>query len=52
MIGGPCLTVSIMWLGWTGAYASIPWFVPMLALLLMYAEPLACDVADRAGALA
>ena len=35
MIGGPILVISILWLGWTGAYASISWVAPMLSLSMM-----------------
>jgi MFS transporter, DHA1 family, multidrug resistance protein len=31
MIGGPFLVVGIFFLGWTGAYKSVPWYVPALA---------------------
>ncbi|KZT38285.1 MFS general substrate transporter [Sistotremastrum suecicum HHB10207 ss-3] len=40
MIGGPLLVVSIFWLGWTGAYKSVPWYVPELATI-----PLGCAIA-------
>ncbi|KAF8527585.1 multidrug transporter [Hysterangium stoloniferum] len=33
MYAGPCLTISIFWLGWTGAFYSIPWWVPALATI-------------------
>ncbi|KAJ8690033.1 hypothetical protein PTI98_012879 [Pleurotus ostreatus] len=35
MIGGPCLVVGIFWLGWTGEYSSIPWYVPALSSLFL-----------------
>lgn len=35
MIGGPILTISIFWLGWTGAYESVSWVSPMLSLLAL-----------------
>ncbi|TFY76298.1 hypothetical protein EWM64_g7712, partial [Hericium alpestre] len=31
MIGGPLLVIGIFWLGWTGAYPAVPWYVPMLS---------------------
>lgn len=31
MIGAPTLVISTFWLGWTGNYPSIPWYVPALA---------------------
>ncbi|KAF8980584.1 MFS polyamine transporter [Cyathus striatus] len=31
MLGSPLLVVGCFWLGWTGEYASIPWYVPALA---------------------
>ncbi|KAH9941408.1 MFS polyamine transporter [Amylocystis lapponica] len=33
MIGGPLLVVGAFWLGWTGNYASVPWYVPALATI-------------------
>lgn len=33
MIGGPCLVIGAFWLGWTGNYPSIPWYVPALATI-------------------
>lgn len=35
MIGGPCLVVGIFWLGWTGEYSSIPWYVPAISSLFL-----------------
>ncbi|KAJ7578147.1 MFS polyamine transporter [Mycena floridula] len=35
MIGGPCLVIGAFWLGWTGQYQSIPWYVPALATPLI-----------------
>lgn len=29
-LGGPCLTISLFWLGWT-ANKSVPWIVPVLS---------------------
>ncbi|TFY75862.1 hypothetical protein EWM64_g8151 [Hericium alpestre] len=31
MIGGPLLVIGIFWLGWTGAYPAVPWYVPMMS---------------------
>ncbi|EIN07969.1 MFS general substrate transporter [Punctularia strigosozonata HHB-11173 SS5] len=31
MLGGPLLVIGIFFLGWTGAYKSVPWYVPALA---------------------
>jgi len=33
MVGAPLLVISIFWLGWTGEYASIPWYVPGLSTI-------------------
>jgi MFS transporter, DHA1 family, multidrug resistance protein len=33
MVGGPLLVVSIFWLGWTGNYQNIPWYVPALSTI-------------------
>ncbi|PPR04190.1 hypothetical protein CVT24_010738 [Panaeolus cyanescens] len=35
MIGSPLLVVGIFWLGWTGEYASIPWYVPGLSTIVI-----------------
>jgi DHA1 family multidrug resistance protein-like MFS transporter len=35
MIGSPVLVIGIFWLGWTGQYASIPWYVPALSTLFL-----------------
>ena len=35
MIGAPILVVAIFWLGWTGEYSSIPWYVPALSTILL-----------------
>ena len=35
MVAGPCLVIGIFWLGWTGAYASVPWYVPALSTVLI-----------------
>lgn len=33
MIGGVSLVLGCFWLGWTGNYASVPWYVPALATI-------------------
>lgn len=33
MIAGPVLVAGAFWFGWTGEYASVPWYVPALALI-------------------
>ncbi len=33
MVGTPLLAVSIFWLGWTGNYESVPWYVPALSTI-------------------
>ncbi|KAG6910333.1 hypothetical protein DXG01_011401 [Tephrocybe rancida] len=35
MIGGPGLVVGAFWLGWTGEYATIPWYVPALSTIVI-----------------
>lgn len=35
MIGGPCLVIGIFWLGWTGQYPSIPWYVPGISTIFV-----------------
>ncbi|KAI9630149.1 hypothetical protein KEM48_012179 [Puccinia striiformis f. sp. tritici PST-130] len=35
MASGPLLVIGILWLGWTGAYASVPWWVPALPTVLL-----------------
>lgn len=35
MVGAPLLVVAIFWLGWTGEYASVPWYVPGLSTILL-----------------
>ncbi|KAK7052563.1 MFS general substrate transporter [Favolaschia claudopus] len=35
MIGGVLFVIGIFWLGWTGNYASIPWYVPALSLVVL-----------------
>ncbi|KAI0050469.1 MFS polyamine transporter [Auriscalpium vulgare] len=33
MVGGPLLVVGIFWLGWTGQYPGVRWYVPMLSTI-------------------
>ena len=35
MIGSPILVVGIFWLGWTGQYTNIPWYVPALSTIFL-----------------
>ncbi|KAJ7600529.1 major facilitator superfamily domain-containing protein [Mycena floridula] len=35
MIGSPLLVVGTFWLGWTGQYVSVPWYVPAMSLVLI-----------------
>lgn len=35
MVAGPFLVVGIFWMGWTGEYASIAWWVPALGVVLI-----------------
>jgi MFS transporter, DHA1 family, multidrug resistance protein len=35
MVGAPLLVVGAFWLGWTGQYASVPWYVPGLATIVL-----------------
>ena len=39
IIAGPLLVVGCFWLGWTGEYDHIPWYVPMLSTV-----PIGCAV--------
>jgi len=39
IIGGPLLVIGCFWLGWTGEYSHIPWYVPMLSVI-----PIGCAV--------
>ncbi|KAJ7611271.1 major facilitator superfamily domain-containing protein [Roridomyces roridus] len=32
-LGAPVFVIGIFWLGWTGEYASIPWYVPALSTI-------------------
>ncbi|KAI0946742.1 hypothetical protein AcW1_010117 [Taiwanofungus camphoratus] len=33
MLGGPSLVIGCFWLGWTGNYPSVPWYVPALGTI-------------------
>lgn len=35
MVGGPVLVIGIFWLGWSGNYESVPWWVPGLSTILI-----------------
>ncbi|CAK5276497.1 unnamed protein product [Mycena citricolor] len=35
MIGSPAFVVGAFWLGWTGQYASVPWYVPELGAIVL-----------------
>lgn len=35
MLGGPILVIGILWLGWSGNYESVPWWVPGLSTILI-----------------
>jgi len=35
MVAGPALVIGTLWLGWTGNYASIPWYVPAMGSILV-----------------
>ncbi|KAF8629486.1 hypothetical protein AX15_003419 [Amanita polypyramis BW_CC] len=35
MIGAPTLVIAIFWLGWTGEYKAVPWYVPGLSTILL-----------------
>ncbi|KDQ51848.1 hypothetical protein JAAARDRAFT_163244 [Jaapia argillacea MUCL 33604] len=35
MYAGPLLVVGSLWLGWSGEYASVPWYVPALSTVLI-----------------
>ena len=35
MIGAPALVVGAFWLGWTGNYPSVGWYVPALATIVV-----------------
>lgn len=33
MIGAPILVIGCFWLGWTGRYPAVPWYVPALSTI-------------------
>ncbi|KAK7053650.1 MFS general substrate transporter [Favolaschia claudopus] len=35
MVGGCSFPIAIFWLGWTGQYPSVPWYVPGLSTILV-----------------
>ena len=35
MIGSPVLVIGIFWLGWTGNYPSVPWYVPAMSTIFI-----------------
>ncbi|KAI8459071.1 major facilitator superfamily domain-containing protein [Phakopsora pachyrhizi] len=35
MAAGPFLVAGIFWLGWSGAYPEVPWFVPALSTIFL-----------------
>ncbi|KAJ6587791.1 MFS polyamine transporter [Mycena sp. CBHHK59/15] len=35
MIGGCSFVIGIFWLGWTGQYPSVPWYVPAISTILV-----------------
>ncbi|GLB40859.1 putative MFS general substrate transporter [Lyophyllum shimeji] len=35
MIGGPGLVIGAFWLGWTGEYSAVPWYVPGLSTIMI-----------------
>ncbi|TFK32378.1 MFS polyamine transporter [Crucibulum laeve] len=35
MLGSPLLVIACFWLGWTGEYAAIPWYVPGLSTVAL-----------------
>jgi len=39
MIAGPLLVIGCFFLGWTGEYSHIPWYVPMLSTI-----PIGCAI--------
>ncbi|KAH9965340.1 MFS polyamine transporter [Russula dissimulans] len=34
-IGAPLLVIGSFWLGWTGAYSSVPWYVPAIGTIII-----------------
>ncbi|KAK0440401.1 MFS polyamine transporter [Desarmillaria tabescens] len=37
-VGAPCLIIGAFWLGWTGQYASIKWYVPAISTIFIGAS--------------
>jgi hypothetical protein len=37
-LGGPLLVIGSFWLGWTGAYNTVPWYVPALSTIVIGAS--------------
>lgn len=35
MVGSPFLTIGVFWLGWTGHYPNIAWYIPALSTVLI-----------------
>ncbi|KIM80274.1 hypothetical protein PILCRDRAFT_822775 [Piloderma croceum F 1598] len=35
MLAGPSLVIGVFWLGWTGQYPSVPWYVPAIGTILI-----------------
>lgn len=35
MIGAPLLVVGCFWVGWTGEYSSVPWYVSGLGTIVL-----------------
>ncbi|KAM6494752.1 Major facilitator superfamily domain containing protein [Amanita muscaria] len=35
MLGAPILVIGSFWLGWTGEYESVPWYIPALSTILL-----------------
>jgi len=35
MLAGPSFVIGIFWLGWTGQYPSVPWYVPAIGSILI-----------------
>ncbi|KAG0145916.1 hypothetical protein CROQUDRAFT_45074 [Cronartium quercuum f. sp. fusiforme G11] len=38
MLAGPFLIIGVFWLGWTGAYPTVPWYVPALSTVCLGAS--------------
>src|SRR6266851_2812806 len=37
-VGAPLLVIGCFWLGWTGAYNAVPWYVPALSTIVIGAS--------------